>query len=100
MLLEKVAIVGSGNWGSAISCIIGKNVLRFPNLFDPLVMMWVYEETLNDGRLLSRVINTEHQNVKYLPGIDIPENVHAETDLVTSVSGASLLVFVTHHQFI
>ena len=100
MLLEKVAIVGSGNWGSAISCIIGKNVIKFPGLFDPLVTMWVYEESLPDGRLLSRVINSEHQNVKYLPGIDLPKNVHAETDLIASVAGASLLVFVTHHQFI
>jgi hypothetical protein len=28
------------------------------------VSMWVYEETLSDGRLLSQVINTEHENVK------------------------------------
>jgi glycerol-3-phosphate dehydrogenase (NAD+) len=100
MLLEKVAIIGSGNWGSAISCIIGKNVLKFPDLFEPLATMWVYEETLPDGRLLSRTINSEHQNVKYLPGIDLPENIIAESDLVAAVKGASLLVFVTHHQFI
>lgn len=59
--------------------------------------MWVYEENF-EGRLLSEWINTFHVNQKYLPGITLPNNVHAYPDLLESVKGASLLVFVLPHQ--
>lgn len=36
--------------------------------------MFVYEEQI-DGRNLSEIINTEHENVKYLPGYKLPTNV-------------------------
>lgn len=62
---EKVAIIGSGNWGSAIAKIIGRNVLTKEG-FDDEVNMWVFEEQVN-GRNLTEIINTEHENVKYLP---------------------------------
>ena len=62
---EKVTIVGSGNWGSAIAKIIGRNVLDREE-FDNEVKMWVYQEQV-DGKNLTDIINTEHENVKYLP---------------------------------
>lgn len=34
----------------------------------------VFEETV-DGEKLSEIINTRHENVKYLPGKKLPENV-------------------------
>lgn len=36
--------------------------------------MWVFEEMVN-GRKLTEIINTEHENVKYLPGHKLPNNV-------------------------
>lgn len=39
-----------------------------------MVNMWVYEEMV-DGRKLTEIINTEHENVKYLPGHKLPKNV-------------------------
>lgn len=39
-----------------------------------MVNMWVYEEMI-DGRKLTEIINTEHENVKYLPGHKLPRNV-------------------------
>lgn len=36
--------------------------------------MWVFEEMVN-GRKLTEIINTEHENVKYLPGHKLPSNV-------------------------
>lgn len=59
--------------GSAIAKIIGHNV-KASNRFDPMVKMWVYEEMI-DGRKLTEIINTEHENVKYLPGHKLPKNV-------------------------
>lgn len=36
--------------------------------------MYVYEEMV-DGKKLTEIINTQHENVKYLPGHKLPENV-------------------------
>ncbi|KAJ9055521.1 glycerol-3-phosphate dehydrogenase [Entomophthora muscae] len=57
--LEKVCIIGSGNWGSTIAKIIGNNVMKLDNL-DKQVTMWVYEELI-EGRKLTEIINTEHR---------------------------------------
>lgn len=42
--------------------------------FDTTVNMWVFEEMVN-GRKLTEIINTDHENVKYLPGHKLPANV-------------------------
>ncbi|XP_041120361.1 glycerol-3-phosphate dehydrogenase [NAD(+)], cytoplasmic-like [Polyodon spathula] len=95
---KKVCIVGSGNWGSAIAKIIGKNVTG-SNRFDPIVNMWVFEEEVN-GKKLTEIINSEHENVKYLPGHKLPNNVVAVPDVAEASAGADILVFVVPHQFI
>ena len=59
--------------GSAIARIIGANVLEHPE-FDDKVMMWVFEEIVN-GKKLTEIINEKHENVKYLPGFTLPDNV-------------------------
>uniref|UniRef100_A0A3P9DI21 Glycerol-3-phosphate dehydrogenase [NAD(+)] n=1 Tax=Maylandia zebra TaxID=106582 RepID=A0A3P9DI21_9CICH len=94
----KVCIVGSGNWGSAIARIIGDNARTLQHIATT-VKMWVFEENIN-GRKLSDIINTEHENVKYLPGYKLPENVVAVPKLSDAAMGADLLVFVVTHQFI
>ncbi|CAI5678370.1 unnamed protein product [Oreochromis niloticus] len=94
----KVCIVGSGNWGSAIARIVGNNARTLQHIATT-VKMWVFEENIN-GRKLSDIINTEHENVKYLPGYKLPENVVAVPKLSDAAMGADLLVFVVPHQFI
>ncbi|XP_030580506.1 glycerol-3-phosphate dehydrogenase 1-like protein [Archocentrus centrarchus] len=94
----KVCIVGSGNWGSAIARIIGNNARSLQH-FATTVKMWVFEENIS-GRKLSDIINTEHENIKYLPGYKLPENVVAVPKLCDAAEGADLLVFVVPHQFI
>jgi hypothetical protein len=101
--LDRVCIIGSGNWGSAIAKIIGENCQRLDH-FHTQVHMWVHEETvtLSDGtqELLTNVINTQHENIKYLPGIKLPKNVRAVADLAEACQGATLLIFVLPHQFL
>ena len=100
---DRVCIIGSGNWGSAIAGKVGRNCERLPHLFESRVNMWVYEEmVIVDGKKekLTDVINTRHENVKYLPGITIPDNVIAIPDLEEACQGATLLIFVLPHQFL
>ncbi|KAL6057053.1 glycerol-3-phosphate dehydrogenase [Balamuthia mandrillaris] len=95
---ERVAILGSGNWASAISCVIGRNTQRHNDVFEEVVPMWVYEEIVN-GQKLSELINTTHENVKYLPGIKLPTNIRAVTSEYEAVKDATLLVICLPHQF-
>ena len=66
--------VFSFNRGSAIAKIVGNNAVAQPEKFNPEVSMWVFEEVV-DGEKLTNIINTRHENVKYLPGIALPEKV-------------------------
>lgn len=61
--------------------------------------MWVFEEQVN-GKPLSQIINQTHVNVKYLPNIDLGENVCAEPDLSAALRDATALVVVLPHQFL
>ena len=97
--LYKVALIGSGNWGSAIAKIIGTNVRKLPQVFDSVVKMYVHEEMI-DGSKLTDIINTQHENVKYLPGITIPDNIVAVPDVTDACAHANVLVFVLPHQFV
>lgn len=94
----KVSIVGSGNWASAVAKVIGNNVKTMKKFAAP-VKMWVFEEMV-DGRKLTEIINSEHENIKYLPGHRLPENVMATPSLCQAVQDADLLVFAFPHQFI
>lgn len=99
---ERVVIVGSGNWASAIARIVGENVHHFDK-FHKSVRMWCFEEavTVNGvDRKLTDVINTTHENVKYLPKLLLPGNILADPDLTSAVTGATLIVFCIPHQFL
>jgi glycerol-3-phosphate dehydrogenase (NAD+) len=101
---EKVCIVGSGNWGSAISIPVAMNCERLFNC-ESNVNMWVFDEEVqigedNEARLLSEVINEQHENVKYLPGIKLPKNIIAVPDIQEACRDATLLIFVLPHQFL
>lgn len=50
------------------------------------------------NRDLAHVVNTRHENTKYLPGIKLPTNVVAVPDLLETVKDGHLLVFVVPHQ--
>lgn len=53
---------------------MGANVVKYNNKFETRVTMYVYEEIVNSQKLTD-IINQLHENVKYLPGHKIPENV-------------------------
>ncbi|KAI1280743.1 Glycerol-3-phosphate dehydrogenase [NAD(+)], cytoplasmic [Halotydeus destructor] len=95
---KRVALLGSGNWGSAIARIIGENVKKFEH-FENEIRMYVYEETI-DGKKLTEIINTTHENVKYLKGLPLPTNIIADPDLVHSAEGADILIWVVPHAFV
>jgi glycerol-3-phosphate dehydrogenase (NAD+) len=95
---KKVCIIGCGRWGSVIAKIVGHNVIQHP-MFVQHVPLWVYEELFN-GKKLTDIINTKHENIKYLPGCIIPYNVVALANLDVATYDADILIFVVPYQFI
>ncbi|KAI5795212.1 NAD-dependent glycerol-3-phosphate dehydrogenase N-terminus-domain-containing protein [Geopyxis carbonaria] len=111
---HKITVIGSGNWGSAIAKIVGENARDHPEIFDPKVLMWVFEEEYQlskdhpkydeskhaSPQKLTTLVNSLHENVKYLPNIALPENVVATPDIKDAVSEATILIFNVPHQFV
>ncbi|KAL5277024.1 GPD1 family protein [Megaselia abdita] len=94
----QICIIGSGSWGSAIAMIVGANATKFDEI-DDRVTMFVFEEIVN-GKRLTDLINSTHENVKYLPGHQLPSNVVAIPDIVDAASTADILVFVVPSLYI
>ncbi|CCD26074.2 glycerol-3-phosphate dehydrogenase (NAD(+)) GPD2 NDAI_0G02970 [Naumovozyma dairenensis CBS 421] len=95
----RVTVIGSGNWGTTIAKVVSENTAIHSHVFEKEVQMWVFEEKI-DGQNLTEIINTKHENVKYLPGIELPENLRANPDLLDAVKEADILVFNIPHQFL
>lgn len=102
--------------GTAIAKIVAENTASNTSIFEKDVQMWVYEEKVEipqsskhydassplcqGPQNLTEVINKTHENVKYLPGIALPHNLHANPSLVDAVQDSTILVFNLPHQFI
>ncbi|KAL2072706.1 hypothetical protein VTL71DRAFT_12049 [Oculimacula yallundae] len=111
---HKVTIIGSGNWGSTIAKIIAENTKEHADIFEEDVQMWVYEEEVvlpkdskhydaskgDAPQKLTEIINTYHENVKYLPNIALPKNIIANPSVVDAAKDSSILIFNLPHQFI
>lgn len=113
---HKVCVVGSGNWGTTIAKVVAENTKEQTELFEEEVQMWVFEEEYQLSKdskhyeagsqlctkpqKLTKLINTLHENVKYLPGIDLPRNVVANPDVADAAKDATILIFNLPHQFI
>jgi glycerol 3-phosphate dehydrogenase (NAD(P)+) (EC 1.1.1.94) len=76
--MEKVAILGAGSWGTALSQVLadkGKDV-----------HLWSIHPSQVEE------INERRTNRTYLPDIHLPENVTAHTDMDEAINGASVIV--------
>ncbi len=83
-LAESAAVVGAGAWGTTIANHLARKGIR--------VSLWVYE------RELCEIMTSMRENVLYLPGIHLHDNLTPSADLDTVVSGAPMVVFVTPSQ--
>ncbi len=88
-------LLSPGNWGSAIAKIVGINTKK-AFFFQDEVQMYVYEE-IYKGRKLHELINETHENPKYLPGIALPQNIRAVSNIREVVANAHVLIFVRWH---
>lgn len=84
--MAKIAVVGAGAWGTALSIALarkGTHELR----------LWAYEAEVCDS------INSRHVNEQFLPEQTIPKDVKATTSLPEALKDAEIVVSVmpSHH---
>ncbi|CEO96593.1 hypothetical protein PBRA_005202 [Plasmodiophora brassicae] len=94
----RIAVLGAGAWGTTIARVLAQNAASHDDMFYGTVDLYV--EPIASDVNLAKTINSAHENPRYLPGIPLPDNVHASSDLLSVVSRAAILVFVCPHQFL
>ena len=77
-MAAQIGVIGAGAWGTAIAKVIAEKGKG--------VVLWSFEEDNRDD------INQRHQNSRYLPGVDLPENIYATSDIVEAASGRDYLI--------
>ncbi|KRG71976.1 NAD(P)H-dependent glycerol-3-phosphate dehydrogenase [Pseudoxanthomonas dokdonensis] len=82
----KIAVLGAGSWGTALAALMARH--------GHAVTLW--------GRdpVVIQAIDQQHQNPRYLPGIDLPGNLRATTDMAAAMQDVDfVLVVVPSHAF-
>ena len=74
----KIAVIGSGSWGSAISVLLAEKGN------DVYLWSWIQEET---DRL-----NRDRENKEFLPGIPFPDNITCTHDMKECIENAEVIV--------
>ena len=99
---HRVLVVGGGSWGTTLARIAAERVRHNSahGQYIRTVKLWLKDEKMPDGRLLSESINDQHENKKYLPGVKLPDNLVAEPDLEVAAAEATLIIFAIPHKFI
>jgi len=77
-MAAQTAVIGAGAWGTAVAKVIADKGKE--------VVIWSLEEDNRDD------INQNHQNSRYLPGVPLPENLTATSDIIKAVSGREYLI--------
>ena len=76
----KIAVIGSGSFGTAMSSLLAKKG------YD--VMLWSYFQKEAEA------IERNRENVEFLKGVKLSDNIHCTNDLKSCVEGADLVVTV------
>lgn len=75
---QKVAVLGAGSWGTALSLVLADNQHE--------VRLWGKDEQQ------IHEINEHHTNKTYLPGIDLPNNIIGFHSLAEALKGVEVVV--------
>jgi len=84
--LPTMVVLGAGSWGTALAALSARNGVP--------TRLWG-----RDATALAAIART-HRNQRYLPDVDLPPELHCESDLATALRGADIvLIAVPSHAF-
>ena len=76
--MEKVTVIGAGSWGTAIAFVLAENGHD--------CLLWARRSDQ------SAEINEKHTNNAYLPGISLPDNLKATSDLEEAAMHGDIVI--------
>lgn len=79
--MKNLSVIGGGSWGTALAIVLAPRFDR--------VRLWVYETDLAARMAQSR------ENDIYLPGAELPSNIHPTSGLGEALEGAEIVLSVT-----
>ncbi len=80
MSTERIAVVGAGSWGTALADVLARN--------GHATTLWSYEVCVADD------IRTRRRNEKYLPGVQLHEQLAVTSDMGPALEDAEVVVSV------
>ncbi len=81
-----VGVLGGGAFGTALAKIIMENGSQ--------AQLWCHDKETADN------INKHHENKLFLPGVQLPKGLTADTDITKVADGKDLLLLVTPSKFL
>jgi glycerol-3-phosphate dehydrogenase (NAD(P)+) len=78
--MAHAAVIGGGSWGTALAKVLADKGEE--------VRLWARDPAAAD------TMRRTHENFRYLPGIPLPENLHATADLGQALDGADMVLIV------
>ena len=82
--MKNIAIIGSGSWGIALATHLSRNGNK--------IKVWSYDEEEKN------LINNE-KKCKFLPNLDLPDNIFCSTDFEEVIKDAEFILHVTPSKF-
>ncbi len=79
--MAHAAVIGGGSWGTALARVLADKGER--------VRLWARDP------VHAAAIQSSRQNARYLPGVELPPNLEATSDLAHAVRGSDLVLLVT-----
>ena len=76
--MEKVVVLGGGSWGTALALSLAKKGID--------VDIWMRDNAQ------AVAMNFARENIKYLPGVVIPNNINATNDIEAALKGKTIIV--------
>ncbi len=83
--MARLAVIGAGSWGTALAIVLAQR-------FDE-VRLWAHEPALAERMEKAR------ENAAFLPGLPIPGNVAATSEIAWAVAGAGVALGVMPSKF-
>ncbi len=82
----KIAVLGDGGWGTALGVTAYRNGHK--------VVVWgAFQDNVD-------LVNAEHANSRFLPGVSLPDDMLFTTDMEEAVSGAAVVVLASPSQYL
>ena len=74
----RIAVLGAGSWGTTLSVLLAEKGLE--------VNLWSHRKEF------ARELEAARRNSRYLPGVELPDNLHISSDISTAVEDAGMIV--------